>query len=283
MNNLYDQLQFRIMEELEQAKGVPLTSNEIAQRLHERTFHKELFDTVKWRVTTKCHALKDKGKLLLSDARDHNGHVTYVLPQRMIFPPANGAPPVNPVLTADVAEKIVAVEKPEPQVPKRPYTVGLSDAVIKLLDEAKRPLTTKEIDKAARVAGISGNIGSTLSNLRVRGKDVQVKRVKRSNGQLKNVYFTAKTGGALKPVKRSIGDSVVYKQAVAKPLETPTPKPSVFRPGRALPVERKQLNLEITVDKYEKITSAAKRFDVPIVQFCLEAIDFALAHSEESV
>lgn len=280
MRNKYDQLGFRIMETLEKSKSVPLTAREIAQRLNETTYHGEVFDTVVYKTTAKCHELKDKGKLLLSDARGVNGQLTYMLPRRLMFPPPSNSTPANPVLKPEVAERVVTVEpKPEPAAPVRPYTVGAGDAIVRVIDEAARPLNKREVEKALEAKGIkSTSIGSLLKHAKDAGR-IQSQKARRGRKVgAKLEYFTAKTG-QVSPA-RATAPAPAKAPATREYVATVAPKEAVFRPGRAKPVERRQLNLEIPVDKHDRIVAAAKQFDVPIVQFCLEAIDFALEHAE---
>jgi hypothetical protein len=389
--NTFDGLQFRILECLEEAKGVPLTALEISTRLHEKEYRHELYDAVVMKVTRAVHAMKDKGKVILSDARDRDGRHTYTLPQRMLFTPKPGdPPPANPVLKPEIAEKIVTIEKPPEKVRKGPPRVqGVAEKVLALIDNAPHPLTTPELAVLAADVWPGGEAKAKvllpgllydLHNLR---KQISKRSVKGRGAGVRFEYFTRKTGTATpaKSEHKQNGQSVERVQGVADKIvaildgapyplaaaeiedlakdiwptpgrknrlattlyalvesrrifqqpstkrvrgakyefytrktsrETPpkakrqdAPKPvqqtiappdnlpdreryygapveksAVFRPGAVAPVQRRQLNIEVPADKYDQIVAAAKQFEVPIVQFVLDAIDFAMSHTE---
>lgn len=302
--NTWDGLQFRIMETLEKAKGVPLTALEISQRLHETEYRHELHDNVTFKVTRAVHAMKETGKIVATDARDREGRFTYVLPQRVIFPRKETAMPVNPVLRPDMAEKIVTVEpKSEKKAPTprgayrmKVASFGVTNRVKALLDAAPRPLTAPEIEQVATQQNwwpdgknIPARIANTLYNL------AETKRVFRlpakGKGQgIKFVYATRKTGkdDAPLPKKPAEVKAPLPSQAWSAPpaiaervkqTTEPAPKAALFRPVAPTALED-SITLKVTQEKFRAINMASKRFGVSLEDFCIQAIDFALSHTE---
>lgn len=404
--NTFDGLRFRIQEALAEAKGVPLTAREIAARLHDRDYRNELLDTVEYRVTSAVHALKDKGHIVVTDARDKDGRLTYQLPQRMLFPRRENSPLANPVLSPEIASKITVVEKPDkkqfafgyapgileqivevvdtapypltsneivdklrhryppdfsdarvkmlfagsinhlknqnrlktrrPQSGRGPgikyeyytsktgdgeapvkqkkshpwkggtrvgYHSGVGDRVIKLVDAASRPLLAREIQELVRKHNIYGDVSdariqgrtSTLLNNLLSAKRIKARKAPANDYGAKYEYFTDLTGRQSSPLElterveskpaaapapanwgASKADKVVEVAAVTATANTTR----LFRPGVKAPVERRQLNIDITVDEFDRIDAAAKRFGVTKTQLVVDAIDYALAHSE---
>ncbi len=210
--NTFEGLQFRIMEALEKAKGVPLTALELSQRLHEGEYRDELFDTVNFKVTRAVHAMKDKGKLILSDARDREGRLTYQLPKRVLFARADAdvRPPANPVLSADAAQKIITVPQKFEDDEKQDntyrggnggtiYAGGIMDDIVAFISRSSHPVTTTDLLKEFR-----SRYPATWTDIKVKtiiaGHMLhlfkKVKRVQRKPTGSHNqfAYFTMHTG-----------------------------------------------------------------------------------------
>jgi hypothetical protein len=310
LKNRFDGLRFRVMEQLEKAKGVPLTAREVAQRLHEAEYSDQLFDTVLFRAGNAIHALKGKGQVLQHDARGAGGQLTYVLPQRMAFSlKKDDTPPANPVLKADIAEKIVTTAKKEPEPPKRPiYATGVPEMVVEALDKAEYPLAAPEImdiigdpwkghyveeDKRMVLAGV---IYGLFKERRIR-RVSSSKRVPRVQYE----YFTNKTKSKVAPplttetvpVKAYVEVPPKNKKLIAetrKPKrqteqaqrqavidEQDTSKP-LFRPG-AKPAKDFTLNIRIAQTMHNAWQSDAQRFGVSLTQFVIDAVEFARGYA----
>lgn len=295
----FDDLQFRVLETLQQAKGVPLTAKEIAARVHEARYHRELLDTVVWKVTAKCHALKDQGKLRLSEARGVGGALCYELPQRMMFPAPVDGKPANPALPPEIAERIVAAQpKAPPPPPKAPpppprqakpkqtgrgmYTVGMQQAVLDLIDGAPRPLTLPEvvdqlkhlypaeIPKEWRSSLFAGH----LFNLKRTGRIIARKPLRKRATGGKLEYLTRQTGKETQPVRPSPPPPEIVHIA--------EPRTTLFRPVKQDELMQ-EVKLRLPADKHLRITAAAEKFGVSVHDFCIQAIDFALANTEGDV
>lgn len=201
--NRYEGLSFRIMETLQEAKSVPLTVEEIANRLHQGEYKDTLKDNLSFQVGMQVRRMRNAGKLEESQARDVKGRVTFTLPQRLMFPKKPDAPaPANPVLKPEVAKQIVTREPEPPKDPKRPiYAPGIQDEIIALLDKAPHPLALREIievmgDKyrgTHHKKDISTLFAGHMLNL---FKAHKVRRIS-STGRVKGTqyeYLTKKTG-----------------------------------------------------------------------------------------
>ena len=281
--NTFEGLNFRIMEQLEKARGVPLTGREIAVRLHEGEYRTELLDTVTHRVVRNCHALKDKGKIILSDARGADGALTYQLPTRMLFPAKVGTTPANPVLKPEIAAAITpTVPKAKPERPLRPY-IALQETLIKLLNKSDRPLLAREIVPLvahlypANVV-VGNRVDATLSQARIAGK---ISR-RKSTTDGKYEYFTKRTGKGSRDAPVAPTE---YKVAIA----TPKPIESVIVPAQVeykaapfKPVKPVDNNDSVLLvmprEKWLQVQYTAKRFGVNIDEFCVQAIDYALSN-----
>jgi hypothetical protein len=309
LKNRFDGLRFRIMEQLEKAKGVPLTAREVAQRLHESEYSDQLFDNVIFRVTNAIHALKGKGSVLQHDARGAGGQLTYVLPQRMAFSlKKDDTPPANPVLKADIAEKIVTTEKKEPGPPKRPiYATGVPEMVVEALDKAEYPLAAPEImdiigdpwkghytapeDQRMALAAV---IYALFKERRIR-RVSSSKRVPRVQYE----YFTNKTKSKIAPplvptetvpVKAYVKVPPKNKKLIAEKAPAPTPamerarprsQPTaqpLFRPGVRVTKDT-EFKIRLSQQMYDEWQSDAKRFGVPLSQFVIDAVEFARSYA----
>lgn len=296
--NRFDGLQFRIMEVLEKAKGVPLTAREIADRLHDGEYRDQLLDTIVFRVTNAVHAMVPKGKLIKAEARGVGGQLTYTLPQRMKFPPpADAPPPANPVLTPEIAERIdVSEPKPEPRDPQHVvYASGISQAIVDFLDKAPAPMVAPQIVEGLKHMYDGSPAEGDIDRLRMLFGGIiytlhKDRKILRNNvtGRGRGIvyeYFTRKTGKLAQAKPQPVNADWVKPKSAPTPTPAPASKPQadkpiLFRPG-VKKVTRKQLNLELPAEKYDQIVAAAGRFDVPIVQFVTDAIDFALSYTEE--
>jgi predicted Zn-ribbon and HTH transcriptional regulator len=208
--NRYEGLGFRIMETLQDAKGVPLTVEEITNRLHSGQYKDTLKDNLSFQVGMQVRRMRNAGKLEESPARDVKGRVTFLLPQRMMFPKKPDEPaPANPVLTREHANKIVAKEPEPPKEAKRPvYAPGITDKIIDLLDKAPHPLALPEIMAVLGEEYKGTHHKKDLSTLfagHMLGlfKAHKVRRIS-STGRVKMVqyeYLTKKTGKATPPAQ----------------------------------------------------------------------------------
>ena len=308
--NTFDGLQFRIMETLErQPNHAPLMATEIAERLHSTEYSDEMKDNVVFKVTRAVHSMVEKGKIIRADARGPQGQLCYQLPQRLKFPAKPGdKPPVNPVLTADLAQQIKTVEPKHGEHPI--YAPGIQEEIVKLLNASAHPMISPEIaDALAHL--YPENIRRNLARLRMlfaghlytltRGSQRRV-FARRINGYGRGVkfeYYSRKTG--LEPHPLSLKNHKGSRAAEAKkpaapkpseawrepaPAPTPTPAPAaratgngVFRPG-VKKVETVQMNVEVPRDKRDAWKAAADRFGVPFSQMVIEALDYALEHAE---
>lgn len=288
--NRFDGLQFRIMETLEQAKGVPLTAREIADRLHSGEYKDQLLDTVIFRVTTGVHAMVGRGKLTVAEARGVGGQLAYCLPQRMKFPAVNsGEPPANPVLKPEIAEQIKTVEPPEPGRRKRViHASGVMEAVVDLLDKAPHALAVPEVVEALKhmyPQTYQRDLTTTFAgHLYELFKRRRIKRVSAS-GRVPRVqyeYFTPKTGKHVpKPVEKKPLPELRGVVIPEKPARLAA-KPVVFRPVAPPKAADDSIVLLVSQEKFRDINLAAKRFGVPIEEFCMQAIDFAMSYTEGS-
>lgn len=291
--NSFEGLQFRVLETIEKGKNIPLTAKEIAYRLHQDEYKGELWDTVIYKVTQACHAMKDRGKLVLSDARDKDGKLTYQLPHRMAFPRPSNTPPANPVLTPDIAEKIVTRE-PEVAKPKRGprMTKTVHEQIMELIDKAPYPITAAEL--VPQVDHIWGEadvktrkmrLATTLTAMEKERKIFTQPSTRRVPGT-KYEYYTKKTGKpaplpsqawqAPDPVKTiPVMTEIATKAVVSKPN-----KPGLFRPVAPAPTMDDSITIKVTQDYFRKVNGASKKFGVSLEDFCRQAIDFALDHSE---
>lgn len=320
--NTLDGLRFRIMETLEkQPNRAPLTASEIASRLHTTDYPDVLFDNLNFKVATAVHAMKDKGQIIVCDARDKTGKLTYQLPVRMAFPTRNDTPPANPVLRPEIAEKIVTVQpKPEPEDDARPvYAVGVGDAIIDVLNKAEHPLTSidvterlKHLYKAAPFdekklkMTFAGHINGLFKHKRLNRR-----RVHGYGTKVHYEYYTKRTGKSPHPLsmrhmKPDASANVPMPdnrppiaQATPRPKTVPIPAPpetqieatavaaynesqrsALFRPVKH-EAKTAEIILRVPVDKHAQIVNMAAQYELTISEFCMQAIDFALSHTED--
>jgi hypothetical protein len=287
--NTFDGLRFRVMETLSAAKGVPLTALEITQRLHAGEFRGTLFDTLGLKVTSALRTMKDKGEVLLADARDKEGRGTYQLPQRMLFPPPTTATPANPVLSAAIAEKIVATPpKPKVTPSKHPvYAPGVQDEVLKFIKASPVPVVAPDVTAALKhiyppefsTERVSAILAGTIHALKKAGK-IKTRRASRGRGLKYEYYVSKRQLDAVAPPAPLLEAINAAPKVVLMPSSAPAPKPALFRPVAPVQLEQVVLKLNYTVTEMARVEAAAAKFGVPVDAFAKQAIDFAMAHAD---
>lgn len=302
--NTFDGLQFRILETLEkQPNHAPLMAIEIAERLHDTEYRHEMKDNVVFKVTRAVHAMREKGKIAVAEARGPNGQLCYVLPQRLKFPKPNGGPPLNPVLQPEQAAQIKTVE-PTPVSRHKIYVPGVQEMVFEVVDKSPYPVTSQDVvdkigphyhhitqDKERIRQLIAGHLNHLLKTTRkIYARPSTVKGMRYE-------YFTRQTGTLPNPLAGTKGESHKAKPVVETQVTTPAPVPApapsapaaaspglsdraLFRPGVRQPPQRVQFNMDITVEQRDAWKAAADRFGIPVVQLVIEAMEYALEHAE---
>lgn len=290
--NRLDGLKFRIMETLEQAKGVPLTALEITDRLHAGEYKDVLKDALGLKVTQSMHSMVGKGEVVVTDATDKDGRRTYQLPRRLKFPPETKLAPANPVLTPEVAKQIQTVEpkeEPEKKSGKAPvYVPDIGERVIALLNKAEQPLTSKDIiaelghlyppQVQSKIITIFGGV---LLHLHKQRKVLRNSVRGRGKGVLFE-YYTRKTKKpqTVLPLAQPAQPAVAHVSVSHVP---PAPKPAndgalLFRPKPVAP--KAPVSLKLSEHTYKRVEAVALKFDMTIEALCAQAIVFALDHSE---
>jgi hypothetical protein len=314
--NTFDGLRFRILETLEKQPGqAPLTALEIAARLHATEYRDQMQDNVNFKVSRAVHSMKELGQIVVADARDKEGRLSYQLPHRLKFPPKTDKPPVNPALKAEDAEKIrPAVEaataarkaaEPRKVGNQRVVVPGIYDKIVDYLNQSEHPLTTNDLVEA--LGPLYGGVfdekhlkmlfAGHMHHLSKVVKRVQRRRVTGYGQSIQYEYYTRRTGKNPHPAAAK-NASQVQAEPVA-PVEKlpiaddargilkrePIPQPrsaGAFRP-RSLEERTQGISLSVPIEKHDQIARMAKAFHLSLNEFCIQAIDYALEHAEEPV
>jgi hypothetical protein len=297
-------LQFRIMETLEnQPNQAPLTAAEIADILHAGEYRHEMKDNVVFKVTRAVHSMKEQGKIVVTDARDREGRLCYQLPMRTKFPPANGQPPANPVLTPEIAAKVQTVAPkagpPRGKAPPR-YVEGIGNKIVDMLNNAPHPLTTTDFVKGLghlygamepkQLSGLfSGNLHHLVKNKRV----IFRRRVTGYGTGIAYEYYSRKTGTAPHPlapkkvqrptpaeiveVHRPVEQAPLPSQAWAPPREAPRPAGGLFRPQKP---ELRDIEVKFRAPAAwnNQLHDAARASGISVTEFIIQAVGFAIAN-----
>lgn len=281
--NTFEGIRYRVQETLsKQPNNVPLTAREVAQRLQESEYKGELFDTVLHRVTTALHALYNKGAV--SKTPHHGGYSTYNLTVRTTFTPPNGAPPpANPVISPDLATKLIESIKPQPPEPKvhpmRANVVeGSQDKVLQFVKGVSKPVTVAEVFGALR------DLYTHMTDLQAKDtfaahiynlhKQKRIKRVRvtgRGSG-IRYAYYTSRKQ------LDAVEGLPVLEVIAAAPKPAPVAKAGLFRPVAPVQLEQVEVKLNYTVTEHARVEASAKTFGVSIDAFIKQAVEFAMGN-----
>jgi hypothetical protein len=316
----FDGLQFRILETLQKQPGqVPLTAAEIAERLHATEYRTALKDDVVFKVTRAVHAMKESGKIVVSDSRDSSGRLCYELPHRLKFPKApeaNGQPPVNPVLTPDLAAKIKTVEpKSEKHThggartkgrPRKLYVTGIVEKILDIVETSPHPLVASDIVEKVRglyeAAGVTdderikGLVAGNLYHQARVTRRLNMRRVQGYGQGIRYEYFTRRTGNEPHPLALKTPVAAAKPAPVAKPdaqhraaviatTATPTATPAPVSPtGGFRPIKPAtndmELKFRVPAEWNNKLVAAAKQAELTISEFMRQAVDYAISQME---